>query len=99
MPHSIMLNSGHTLPRGAWPLLRLPATRARLTVKCADVALRYFRAARNKARKEAIADGKVKKGDSKEVDHISAPRTGPLDGVPTRVIGKTANRKRQPKRT
>ena len=57
------------------------------------------RVARNRARREAIADGKAKKGDGKEVDHINAPRTGPLDGVPTRVIGKTANRKRQPKRT
>jgi hypothetical protein len=57
------------------------------------------RAQRNKARSEAMADGKVKKGDGLEVDHINAPRTGSLDGVPTRVISKTANRKRQPKRT
>lgn len=57
------------------------------------------RAQRNKARREAMADGKVKKGDGLEVDHINAPRTGSLDGVPTRVISKTANRKRQPKRT
>ena len=57
------------------------------------------RAQRNKARSEAMADGKVKKGDGKEVDHINAPRTGSLDGVPTRVISKTANRKRQPKRS
>lgn len=57
------------------------------------------RAARNKARKEAEDAGRVKKGDGKEVDHINAPRTGSLDGVPTRVTSKTANRKRQPKRT
>ena len=57
------------------------------------------RAQRNKARSEAMAAGKVKKGDGKEVDHINAPRTGSLDGVPTRVISKMANRKRQPKRT
>ena len=57
------------------------------------------RAQRNKARSEAMADGKVKKGDGLEVDHINAPRTGSLDGVPTRVISKTANRKRQPKRS
>ena len=57
------------------------------------------RTQRNKARNEAVADGKVSKGDGKEVDHINAPRTGSLDGVPTRVISKTANRKRQPKRT
>lgn len=57
------------------------------------------RSERNKARREAMAAGKVKKGDGKEVDHVNAPRTGSLDGVPTRVIRKTANRKRQPKRT
>lgn len=57
------------------------------------------RAERNAARRKAMADGRVHKGDGKEVDHINAPRTGSLDGVPTRVIGKTANRKRQPKRT
>lgn len=57
------------------------------------------RAQRNKARKKAEADGRVKKGDGREVDHINAPRTGSLENVPTRVIGKTANRKRQPKRT
>lgn len=57
------------------------------------------RAQRNKARSEAMAAGKVKKGDGKEVDHINAPRTGSLENVPTRVIGKIPNRKRQPKRT
>lgn len=57
------------------------------------------RAQRNKARKEAMDRGAVKKGDGKEVDHVNAPRTGSLDGVPTRVISKTANRKRQPKRS
>ena len=57
------------------------------------------RAQRNKARKEAMDDGRVHNGDGKEVDHINAPRTGSLENVPTRVIGKTPNRKRQPKRT
>lgn len=57
------------------------------------------RAERNKARKEAMDRGAVKKGDGKEVDHINAPRTGSLDGVSTRVVSKTVNRKRQPKRT
>lgn len=56
------------------------------------------RAERNKARLEAMRAGKVKKGDSKEVDHINAPRTGSLEGVPTRVVPKKENRKRQPKR-
>lgn len=57
------------------------------------------RSERNQARREAIKAGKVKKGDGKEVDHVNAPRTGSLDGVPTRVVSKTTNRKRQPKRT
>lgn len=56
------------------------------------------RAQRNKARKEAMDDGRVHKGDGKEVDHINAPRTGSLENVPTRVIGKIPNRKKQPKR-
>ena len=57
------------------------------------------RAERNAARNKAIKEGRVKKGDGKEVDHVNAPRTGSLDGVPTRVVSKTANRKRQPKRS
>jgi hypothetical protein len=57
------------------------------------------RAERNAARNKAMQDGKVKKGDGKEVDHINAPRTGSLDGVRTRVVSKTVNRKRQPKRS
>lgn len=57
------------------------------------------RAQRNKARKEAMDEGHVKKGDGKEVDHVNAPRTGSLENVPTRVIGKVQNRKKQPKRT
>ena len=57
------------------------------------------RAQRNAARRKAIDAGRVKKGDGKEVDHIGAPRTGSLDGVPTQVISKTANRVKQPKRS
>ena len=57
------------------------------------------RAQRNAARAEAMKDGRVSKGDGKEVHHVDAPRTGSLDGVKTRVISKTENRKRQPKRT
>jgi len=57
------------------------------------------RAQRNKSRKEAMDDGRVHKGDGKEVDHVNAPRTGSLEKAPTRVIGKIANRKKQPKRT
>lgn len=57
------------------------------------------RAQRNAARLKAIEQGRVKRGDGKEVDHINAPRTGSLENVPTRVVSKTENRKRQPKRT
>jgi hypothetical protein len=38
-------------------------------------------------------------GDGKEVDHIAAPRKGSLDSVKTRVVSKSVNRKKQPKRT
>ena len=57
------------------------------------------RAERNAARRKAVEAGRAKKGDGKEVDHINAPRTGSLDGVPTQVISKTANRIKQPKRS
>ena len=57
------------------------------------------RASRNSSRAEAMKDGRVSKGDGKEVDHVNAPRTGSLDGVKTRVVSKTENRKRQPKRS
>lgn len=56
------------------------------------------RAERNAARRKAVEAGRVKKGDGKEVDHIGASRTGSLDGVPTQVISKKANRVKQPKR-
>ena len=57
------------------------------------------RAERNAARRKSIDEGRAKKGDGKEVDHIGAPRTGSLDGVPTQVISKKANRIKQPKRS
>lgn len=56
------------------------------------------RAQRNAARNEAVADGRAKKGDGKEVHHVDAPRTGSLENAPTKVVGKAANRKIQPKR-
>lgn len=57
------------------------------------------RAARNKARREAVRSGRVKAGDgSKEVHHPGASRTGSL-GKKTSVISKTRNRKDQPKRS
>lgn len=56
------------------------------------------RVARNRARRKALKEGKVHKGDNKELDHVGFHRTGSLDKVPTKVVSKTANRKRQPKR-
>jgi hypothetical protein len=57
------------------------------------------RAARNAARRKAEAEGKVEKGDNKEVDHLGSNRKGDLRKRRTRVVSKTANRKRQPKRS
>ena len=57
------------------------------------------RAQRNKARRKAAKRGAVHKGDGKEVDHTGSHRTGSLANVPTRVTSKSANRKRQPKRS
>ena len=55
------------------------------------------RAQRNKARRQAIREGLVKKGDGKELDHLGSNRKGPL-GSKVKVVSRTANRKRQPKR-
>jgi hypothetical protein len=53
------------------------------------------RAARNKARREAEKDGRVKKGDGKEVDHKKPLRNGGSNAKSnTRVVSKKANRKR-----
>jgi predicted transcriptional regulator len=55
------------------------------------------RVARNKARREAMKKGLVKKGDGKHVDHKNF---NPLDNSPSnlRVISKKANETRQPSR-
>lgn len=55
------------------------------------------RAQRNKARRKAMRDGKVRKGDGKEVDHVAKNRKGSL-GSKVRVISRAANRRKQPKR-
>lgn len=57
------------------------------------------RADRNRARRKAERDGRVHKGDGKEVDHVGSHRTGRLRNVPTRVVSRSANRKRQPSRS
>lgn len=56
------------------------------------------RAQRNAARRNAERDGKVRKGDGKEVDHLGSNRKGNLDNSRTKVVSRKANRKRQPKR-
>ncbi len=57
------------------------------------------RAARNQARRVAEREGRVHKGDGKELDHVGSHRTGSLRNVPTRVKSRHANRIRQPKRS
>lgn len=56
------------------------------------------REARNRVRTKAERQGRVHKGDGKELDHVGFHRTGSLDHVPTRVVSRHANRIRQPKR-
>lgn len=55
------------------------------------------RVARNKARRQAMAEGRVHKGDGKELDHTGSHPTGSLDHVATRVVSEHENRVRQPK--
>lgn len=57
------------------------------------------RADRNRARRKAEREGRVRKGDGKEVDHVGSNRTGRLKNVPTRVVSRAENRRRQPKRS
>lgn len=54
------------------------------------------RAARNAARRKAIRDGRVSKGDGKELDHVGYHVRGNLRNVKTRVTSRSANRRRQP---
>lgn len=57
------------------------------------------RAERNRDRKAAERKYGKAALKGKEVDHVNAPRTGDLSGSRTRIISKTANRKKQPKRS
>jgi hypothetical protein len=56
------------------------------------------RAARVMARRKLEKEGRVKKGDGKEVDHKNH---NPRDNSPSnlRVVDKKTNRKKQPKRS
>lgn len=55
------------------------------------------RAQRNKARRKAIREGRVRVGDGKEIDHLGYNRKGKL-GERVRVVSRKKNRSRQPKR-
>jgi hypothetical protein len=55
------------------------------------------RAQRNKARRKAMREGKVSKGDGKEVAHVGQNRKGKL-GERVKIQKKSTNRKNQPKR-
>jgi hypothetical protein len=57
------------------------------------------RADRNRARRKAQRQGRVHKGDNREVDHKGSHRKGRLKDVATRVVSRKQNRTRQPKRT
>lgn len=56
------------------------------------------RAQRNAARRKAQREGKVRKGDDKEVDHTDMNRKGKLNNRRVRVISRAKNRRKQPKR-
>lgn len=59
----------------------------------ASPARKEARAARNKARREAMRDGKVRKGDGKDVDHKRPlARGGSKSKANTRVRSAAANR-------
>lgn len=49
------------------------------------------RAARNKARRQAIRDGKAKKGDGKDVHHTTAISKGGIKSK-TKVVDDSVNR-------
>jgi hypothetical protein len=55
------------------------------------------RALRNAARRMLMKEGRVRKGDGKDVDHITKSRTGPLNNSRSnlRVMSASANRSRK----
>ena len=57
------------------------------------------RAQRNKANRKAKREGRIHKGDGKEVHHVNAPRKGSLAKVKTKVVSRKYNRSKQPKRS
>ncbi len=58
---------------------------------------RKRRSSRTMARRQAIKDGKVKKGDGKEIDHKDFnPNNNSKSNL--QVLSRSANRRKQPKR-
>lgn len=54
------------------------------------------RAARNRARREALREGRVHKGDNKEIDHIKGlGEGGSTKKSNTRIVSRTFNRSRK----
>ena len=55
------------------------------------------RALRNAARRMLMKEGRVRKGDGKDVDHITKSRTGALNNSRSnlRVMSASANRSRK----
>lgn len=52
-----------------------------------------YRATRNKARREALREGRVHKGDGKDIDHVRPlSKGGSTAKSNTRVISRSANR-------
>ena len=56
------------------------------------------REARNKVRAKYAREGRVHKGDGKELDHQGFHRRGSLSHVAVKVVSRHANRVRQPPR-
>jgi 5-methylcytosine-specific restriction endonuclease McrA len=66
----------------------------------AQESVKKDRAARNKARREAMAEGRVKKGDGLEVDHRKPlSKGGSASKGNTRVVTREENRKKYNKTT
>lgn len=57
------------------------------------------RVARNRARRKAIKKYGKAALRGKELDHVGFHRRGSLDHVPTRIVSRSANRRRQPPRS
>jgi hypothetical protein len=55
-------------------------------------ARKKARASRNKARRKATREGKVSKGDGKDVDHVTPLKNKPKGNNKTRVVSAKKNR-------